>query len=58
MKMDLIFGEEDISPRVVSVKPQQDYILVVTFSDGVKRQYDVKPLFETPLYKNLPEVFH
>ena len=31
--------------RVQSVEPKKNYILSVLFTDGVKMEYDIKPLF-------------
>jgi len=48
--------------KIKSVTPLPDYILNVRFSEGVTKQYDVKPLFEKhkmfmPL-KEHPELFY
>ncbi|MDR0313130.1 MAG: DUF2442 domain-containing protein [Treponema sp.] len=32
--------------RVMEVTPQKNYVLLVRFTDGNERQYDVKPLFK------------
>ena len=55
--MDTIKGIEGISPRVVDVIPEQDYTLLVTFNNGQKRRYNVRNLFDLPIYKDLKKVF-
>ena len=43
--------------KILKVKPEDDFVLSVIFTDGVKRKYDVKPLFEKwPVFKMLKEV--
>lgn len=32
--------------KVTNVQPLENYILLVDFENGVKKQYDIKPLFE------------
>ena len=42
--------------KVKSVVPLQDYVLSVQFSEGVTKQYDLKPLFEKyPMFLPLKE---
>lgn len=43
--------------KVQSVTPKDNFILSVLFTDGVKKQYDIKPLFtKWPVFKNLKDV--
>lgn len=42
---------------VQSVEPKEDYILSVLFSDGVRTEYDIKPLFEKwEIFNNLKDI--
>lgn len=43
-------------PRVIQVKPQPDYNLLITFSNGELRLFDVKPYLNTGLFKELKDV--
>ena len=49
-----------LRPRATSVEPQEDYHLLVTFSNGEKRLFDVKPYFSLPLFQELkiPALFN
>ena len=38
---------------VKHVKPIDDYKLLILFSNGEKKEYDVKPLLKSPIYKPL-----
>lgn len=38
-------GGETMFYRVQSVEPKDNFILSVLFTDGVKTEYDIKPLF-------------
>ena len=38
---------------VKSVKPLKDYKLLLCFSTGEKKEYDVKPLLKYPVFKPL-----
>ena len=43
--------------KVQSVTPKDDFILSVVFTDGVKKDYDIKPLFDKwPIFRNLREI--
>ena len=42
-------------PEVVQVKPNDDYTVYVYFSDGKIVCYDVKPLLEKNVFKQLKE---
>ena len=55
--MDIIHGEEDMLPRVSSVKAEPDYTLIITFKNGERKKYDAKPLLNVPMYRNLAKVF-
>jgi len=38
---------------VREVQPKEDYTLLLTFADGVKKIYDARPLFEKSIYAQL-----
>lgn len=38
-------GGETMFYRVQSVEPKDNFILSVLFTDGVKTEYDIRPLF-------------
>ena len=57
MNMDIIHGEEDVLPRVSSVKVEPDYTLIITFKNGERKKYDAKQLLNVPMYRNLAKVF-
>jgi len=40
-------------PTASGVSPLEDYNILVTFDNGEKRIFDVKPYFEYPAYKEL-----
>ncbi len=43
--------------KVQSVEPKDNFILSVLFTDGVKTEYDIKPLFEKcDVFNNLKTV--
>ena len=43
--------------RVQSVEPKDDFILSVLFTDGVKTEYDIKPLFaKWDVFNNLKTI--
>ncbi|HMB24930.1 MAG TPA: DUF2442 domain-containing protein, partial [Anaerolineales bacterium] len=44
---------ERMNPYVKSVKPQGDYFLLLTFENGEKRIFDLKPYLEKPVFKQL-----
>ena len=44
-----------IGPRVVSVKPEKDFLLIVEFNNGEQRLFDAKPLFKYPVFKQLED---
>src|SRR6266511_3733362 len=42
-----------MNPYVKSIKPQEGYYLLLTFENGEKRNFDLKPYFEKPVFKRL-----
>ena len=53
----MIYGQEDLLPRVKQVETLSDYTLLLTFQNGERKSYDVKPLLKIPMYRNLEKVF-
>ena len=53
----MICGKEKLLPRVKSVEARSDYTLLITFQNGERKEYDVKPLLQYPMYRNLEKVF-
>ena len=45
-----------MNPYIKSVKPQEDYCLLLTFANGEKRVFDLKPYFEKPVFRQLKNV--
>ena len=45
-----------MNPYVKSVKPQEDYCLLLTFENGEKRIFDLKPYFEKPVFARLKNI--
>ena len=41
---------------VKDVKPQKDYMLLLTFEDGSKKIYDARPLLQKALFKKLNNI--
>ena len=42
-----------MNPYVKAVKPQEDYCLLLTFANGEKRVFDLKPYLEKPVFRHL-----
>ncbi len=40
---------------VKDVQPQPDYLLLLTFENGEKRQFDVKPYLNTGIFQELKD---
>ena len=53
----MLHGNEKLLPRVEKVETLPDYMLLLTFKNGERKQYDAKPLLQMPMYKNLEKVF-
>jgi hypothetical protein len=43
-------------PKVVAVKPVDNYLLILQFKSGETKVYDLKPLLEHPFFKPLQNV--
>jgi hypothetical protein len=42
-----------IYPKIMSVKPLDDYLLMIEFSNHEYRQYDIKPLLKKEMFAPL-----
>ena len=51
--MDDIICSGSLGPRVLDVKPMDDYKLLLTFTNGERRLFDAKPLLKMPVFKRL-----
>ena len=49
-----------MNPRVKEVEADQNYTLLVTFNNGEKKRFDVKPYLNIGVFNELkdPEVFY
>ena len=45
-----------MNPYVKAVRPQEDYQLLLTFENGEKRIFDLKPYLEKSVFKRLKNV--
>jgi hypothetical protein len=45
-----------MNPYIKSVKPQEDYCLLLTFANGEKRVFDLKPYLEKPVFRQLKNI--
>jgi hypothetical protein len=45
-----------MNPYVKSVKPQEDYYLLLTFENGEKRIFDLKPYLDKPVFTRLKNI--
>jgi len=41
---------------IIDVKPQANYLLILTFKNGERRQFDMKPYLETGIFQELKDV--
>ena len=45
-----------MNPYVKSLKPQENYCLLLTFDNGEKRVFDLKPYLEKPVFRKLKNI--
>jgi len=45
-----------MNPRVTNVKPTQNHMLQITFSNGEVKKFDVKPYLGIGLFKELQDL--
>jgi hypothetical protein len=41
---------------IIDVKPLENYLLLLTFINGEKRKFDMKPYLDTGIFKELKDV--
>ena len=44
-----------MNPRIINVKPVQNFTLMVTFNNGEQKSFDVKPYLEIGMFKELKD---
>lgn len=44
-----------MNPRVIEVKPEKDFSLLLTFSNGEKKRFDVKPYLNIGVFRDLKD---
>lgn len=54
--MDEIIKGTPLGPRVKQVEPTDNYELILTFNTGEKKMFDVKALFQYPMYAPLKNI--
>lgn len=45
-----------MNPRVVSVKPEPNFTLLIKFNNGEEKRFDVKPYLGIGIFKELQDV--
>lgn len=45
-----------MNPRVINVKPEQNFLLLLTFGNGEVKRFDVKPYLEIGIFKELKDL--
>jgi hypothetical protein len=45
-----------MNPRVINVQPEQNFKLLITFNNGEKKSFDVKPYLEIGVFRELQDV--
>jgi hypothetical protein len=50
------FDKRKMNPRVINVKPEKDYKLLITFSNNDVKAFDVRPYLEIGLFKELKDI--
>ncbi|MEI7504674.1 MAG: DUF2442 domain-containing protein [Paludibacter sp.] len=45
-----------MNPRVINVKPEQNFKLLITFNNGEVKSFDVKPYLGIGVFKELQDV--
>ena len=43
-------------PAVINVIPQDNYLLLLTFENGEKRQFDLKPYLDLGIFRDLKDI--
>ena len=45
-----------MNPRVTNVKPEQNFTLLITFSNGEVKEFDVKPYLGLGIFRELNDI--
>jgi hypothetical protein len=45
-----------MNPRVINVKPEKNFSLLLTFGNGEVKRFDVKPYLEIGIFKELKDI--
>ena len=45
-----------MNPRVINVKPEQNFTLWITFNNGEEKRFDVKPYLGIGIFKELKDL--
>lgn len=45
-----------MNPRVINVVPEQNFKLIITFNNGEKKSFDVKPYLGIGIFKELQDI--
>lgn len=45
-----------MNPRVINVKPEQNFSLLLTFGNGEVKRFDVKPYLEIGIFSELKDI--
>ena len=45
-----------MNPRVINVKPEQNYTLLITFNNGEVKRFDVKPYLGIGIFNELNDL--
>jgi len=53
---DIVYGKYPLGPRVTAVVPNDDYTLTLTFSNGEVKCYDMKPLLDKGVFRELQNI--
>ena len=48
--------QHKMNPRVQNVKPESNYMLVITFDSGESKQFDVKPYLNIGIFNELKNI--
>lgn len=53
---EIVYGKEPLGPRVVRVVPNDDYTLTLTFTNGEVKSYDMNPLLDKGIFRELQNI--
>ncbi|MDR0705710.1 MAG: DUF2442 domain-containing protein [Planctomycetaceae bacterium] len=53
---DIVYGKKPLGPRVVHVVPNDDYTLTLTFTNGEVKRYDMNPLLDKGIFRELQNI--